>query len=84
MKNLICLCEKMLWKLAKKLWPTTTPENKGPFRQMQASKGWVPAYYKRENQYTLQVRPQKGYVAIELQSLMVAWAMEKFHHFCYL
>ena len=25
----------------------------------------------------------KGYVAIELQSLVVAWAMEKFHHFLY-
>ena len=24
---------------------------------------------------------QKGYVAIELKSLAVAWAMEKFHHF---
>ena len=24
---------------------------------------------------------QKGYVAIELESLVVAWAMEKFHHF---
>ena len=26
---------------------------------------------------------QKGYVAIELESLAVAWAMEKFHHFIY-
>ena len=25
----------------------------------------------------------KGYVAIELESLVVAWAMEKFHHFLY-
>ena len=25
----------------------------------------------------------KGYVAIELESLTVAWAMEKFHHFLY-
>ena len=24
---------------------------------------------------------QKGYVAIELEALAVAWAMEKFHHF---
>ena len=24
---------------------------------------------------------KKGYVAIELESLAVAWAMEKFHHF---
>ena len=24
---------------------------------------------------------QKGYVAIEIESLAVAWAMEKFHHF---
>ena len=35
--------------------------------------------------YTLPVRPlhetQKGYVVIELESLAVAWAMEKFHHF---
>ena len=26
---------------------------------------------------------QRGYVAIELESLAVAWAMEKFHHFVY-
>ena len=26
---------------------------------------------------------QKGYVAIKLESLAVAWAMEKFHHFIY-
>ena len=26
---------------------------------------------------------QKGYVAIELESLAVAWAMDKFHHFLY-
>ena len=26
---------------------------------------------------------QKGYVAIELESLVVTWAMEKFHHFLY-
>ena len=26
---------------------------------------------------------QKKYVAIELESLVVAWAMEKFHHFLY-
>ena len=26
---------------------------------------------------------QKGYAAIELESLVVVWAMEKFHHFLY-
>ena len=26
---------------------------------------------------------QRGYIAIELESLTVAWAMEKFHHFLY-
>ena len=26
---------------------------------------------------------QRGYVAIELESLAVAWAMEKFNHFLY-
>ena len=26
---------------------------------------------------------QKGYVAVELESLVVTWAMEKFHHFLY-
>ena len=26
---------------------------------------------------------QRGYVVIELESLAVAWAMEKFHHFLY-
>ena len=26
---------------------------------------------------------KRGYVAIDLESLAVAWAMEKFHHFLY-
>ena len=26
---------------------------------------------------------QKGYIAIELESLVVAWAMKKLHHFLY-
>ena len=26
---------------------------------------------------------QRGYIAIELESLAVAWAMEMFHHFLY-
>ena len=26
---------------------------------------------------------QQGYVAIEIESLAVAWAIEKFHHFLY-
>ena len=26
---------------------------------------------------------QKGYVAIKLESLVVVWAMERFHHFLY-
>ena len=26
---------------------------------------------------------QRGYVAIEIESLVVAWVMEKFHHFLY-
>ena len=30
-----------------------------------------------------QTEAQKGYVAIELESLAVAWAMEKFHHYLY-
>ena len=29
------------------------------------------------------IEMQKGYVAIELESLAVAWSMEKFHHFLY-
>ena len=28
-------------------------------------------------------KTQKGYVPIKLESFMVAWAMEKFHHFLY-
>ena len=28
-------------------------------------------------------KAQRGYVAIELESLAVAWAMETFHHFLY-
>ena len=26
---------------------------------------------------------QKGYIAMELESLAIAWALEKFHHFLY-
>ena len=26
---------------------------------------------------------QRGYVAVEIESLAVAWVMEKFHHFLY-
>ena len=29
------------------------------------------------------IEAQRGYVAIELESLALAWAMEKFHHFLY-
>ena len=29
------------------------------------------------------IKTQKGYVVIELESLVVVWAMEKFHHFIY-
>ena len=29
------------------------------------------------------IEAQQGYVAIELESFAVAWAMEKFHHFLY-
>ena len=28
-------------------------------------------------------KTKKGHVAIELESLVVVWAMEKFHHFLY-
>ena len=44
---------------------------------MQAVKGWV--YF--ASRALLEM--QKGYVAIELKSLAVMWAMEKFHHFLY-
>ena len=42
------------------------------------------AYSKTDTQYTLPAnhsKMQRGYVAIELEALAVAWAMEKFHHF---
>ena len=29
------------------------------------------------------IETQRGYVAIEIESLAVAWAVEKFHHFLY-
>ena len=35
------------------------PKNKWFYRQMRASKGWVHAYYKKENLYTLQIRPSQ-------------------------
>ena len=42
----------------------------------------------KKNQSTFQVRKalteaQRGYVAIKLESLTIAWAMEKFYHFLY-
>ena len=39
----------------------------------------IPAYFARR----ALTETQKGYVAIELESLAVTWAMEKFHHFLY-
>ena len=29
------------------------------------------------------ISPQRGYVAVEMESLAAAWVMEKFHHFLY-
>ena len=28
-------------------------------------------------------KTQRGYIAIEIESLAIAWAVEKFHHFLY-
>ena len=54
---------------------------------MQAVKDWVHVFSRTQNQYILPHRAlleaQKGYVVIELESLAVAWAMERFHHFLY-
>ena len=54
---------------------------------MQAIKDWVHVSSKIEKPVYFASRAlletQKGYVAIELESLAVAWAMEKFHHFLY-
>ena len=38
-----------------------------------------PVYFARK----VLTEAQRGYVAIELESLAVAWAVEKFHHFLY-
>ena len=57
------------------------------YKLMPVSMGLAPACYRMRNQYTLQAKPlteaQGGYVSFELESLPVAWAMEKFHHFLY-
>ena len=54
---------------------------------MQAVKGWVFVSFKIKTPVYFASRAlsetQKGYVAIELKSLAVTWAMEKFHHFLY-
>ena len=54
---------------------------------MPAVKDWVHVSSKIKNLYILPaellLETQKGYVVIELESLAVAWAMEKFHHFLY-
>ena len=54
---------------------------------MQVERDLEQACCKAKNQFILQARPlQKlnvGTVAIEIESLAVAWAMEKFHHFLY-
>ena len=63
------------------------PKKKQFYKQMQASRGWVHAYYKKENLVYFASKAlteaQKGYVAVELESLVAVWAMEKFHHFLY-
>ena len=51
-----------------------------------SSKVQVHVYSKKKNQFILLkalTDGQWGYVAIELEFLAVAWAMEKFHHFLY-
>ena len=57
------------------------------YRQIQVWRDLEHACYKTKNLSILQVRhlqkPQRGYMAIEIESLAVAWAMEKFHHFLY-
>ena len=56
------------------------------YGQMPILMNLVPGCFNMKNQYTFQAKlteaPQ-GYVAIELESLAVAWVMEKFHHFLY-
>ena len=68
-------------------WHTTTQRNPWYCRPMQVVKGWVHAFSKNKNLYILPgelyLRHKKGYVVIELESLAVTWAMEKFHHFLY-
>ena len=54
---------------------------------MQVVKGWVLCLLQNQKPVYFASRAlsemQKGYVVIELKSLAVAWAMEKFHHFLY-
>ena len=54
---------------------------------MAVSKVLVLIYFKKQNQYIFAKKAltdaQRGYVVIELESLAVAWAIGKFHHFLY-
>ena len=67
--------------------PTTTPENKQPLQTDASIKGLSscllqegkPVYFASK----AVTEAQKGYVVIDLESLVVVWAMEKFYHFLY-
>ena len=63
-----------------------TPRSKLLCIQMPAWKVLVLVYYMMQTSVFCQealTNAQKGYVVTELESLAVAWAMEKFHHFLY-
>ena len=66
---------------------TITPKSQLLCRQMPVWKVLMLVYYKMQNQCILQARfsliLRKVMLAIELESLTVAWVMEKFHHFLY-
>ena len=46
---------------------------------MLAAKGIKPVYFASK----ALTEAQRGYLAIEIELLAIAWAMEKFHHFLY-
>ena len=68
-------------------WPTTIPQKKKTLKT-DANIKWLDTCLLQDQKLVyfaskVLTETQLGYIAIEIKSLAVAWAMEKFHHFLY-
>ena len=68
-------------------WITTTLRSRLSCKLMQASRVYAHVFFKKKKPVYFASKAlteaQQGCIAIELESLAVAWVREKFHHFLY-